>query len=96
MSIKLEGRNDDYFPLHIFLQRVDEYGVEIGDAVNTKNDALIHIQVGEHLVNPRYRDEDIDAHFQGEFTVQEREFSETKCHGDFRNRSLTIFIRERT
>jgi hypothetical protein len=87
--------SEDYYPLHIFLQRVDEFGADSGDAVNTKNEALIHIQVGDFLKNPRYQGEDEDAHFAGEFVVQEREFCETKIDAYSRGRQLTIFIRER-
>ena len=86
----------NYYPLHIWLQPIDDYGVDVGEPGQTFHLELIHIQTGEHIVNPRYVSEDIDAHFAGEWTVQEREWREHKIDGALHiPRNLTIFIRQR-
>ncbi len=87
--------NDAYYPLHVFLQRIDEFGVDVGEAVQTLNDALIQCQIYDFLKNPRYVDENPDAHFKGEFVIQEREFQENKWDGYHRVRYLTLFIKPR-
>lgn len=84
-----------YYPLHVFLQRIDEFGVEVGEAMQSQNDAMIHCQIYDFIKNPRVVDEDPDAHFKGEFVVQEREFSEHKWDGIARNRYLTIYLKPR-
>jgi hypothetical protein len=91
-----------YNPVSLFLQPVDDFGMDVGDALNTLNDALICVGVGDKIRDPRYVSPDVDAHLSGEWTVQERVFSEnngTICYTDHAptllvSRNLTIYIRQ--
>jgi len=85
----------DYFPLHIWIQPVDDFGMEVGDARQTFNLDLLHAQVGDRIVNPRYHSDELDAHLHGEWTVQEREFIEHKGAPDPTPRNFTLYVRQR-
>jgi len=89
------GLIDGYFPLHLWLQPVDDFGVEVGEARQTMNLDLLHAQVGDRLKNPRYVSEDkIDAHLEGEWVVQEREFVEHSGAPYGTPRNFTLYIRK--
>ena len=89
-------QDNEYYPLAIFLQRLDDFGEEVGESVQTTNEALLHCQIYDHIKNPRVVDnENPDAHLKGEWTVQEREFQENRYDGYARNRYLTIYIIKR-
>jgi hypothetical protein len=86
---------NEYFPLHIWLQPVDDFGVEVGDAKQTFNLDLLHAQIGDRIKNPRYVSEEIDAHLQGEWVVQEREFTEHKTSPQIPiPRNFTLYVRQ--
>ena len=90
----------DYCPLVIWLQPVNDFGVDVGEPQQSCNDALIHMQVGEKLTNPRIvSDVNADEFIEGEWTVQERVFSEGKtqivAHLQIVSRALTIYLQKR-
>lgn len=85
----------EYFPLHVWIQPVDDFGVEVGEAKRTLNLELLHAQIGDHIVNPRYQSHELDAHLKGEWTVQEREFKEHAGAPDPTPRNFTLYVRER-
>lgn len=93
--VSLSFMTYEYFPLHIWIQPVDDFGVEIGDAKQTFNLDLLHAQIGDHIVNPRYQSEEVDAHLKGEWTVQEREFTEHKGAPYPTARNFTLYVRQR-
>ena len=88
----------EYFPLHIWLQKLNDFGTEDGEPVQSSNDALVHCQAYDHITNPRYVDENIDAYLAGEWIVQEREFTEHKttivADRRFVARNLTLYIKQ--
>ena len=87
--------HQEYFPLRIWLQPIDDFGVEIGDAMQTCNCDLLHAQIGDRIKTPRYVSEEIDAHLKGEWVVQEREFSEHKAGPQMPiPRNFTLFVRQ--
>lgn len=87
---------NEYFPLHIWLQPIDDYGVEIGEPKQSFNLELVHAQSGDYIKNPRYVDESIDPHLEGEWVIQEREFTEHKGSVDTPTpRNLTLYLRSR-
>lgn len=85
---------DTYYPLHIWLQRLDSFGIEAGEPVQTTNDAMLHAQVGDTLEGPRYKSEKIDSHFDGLWRVQERKFSEHRTDPYNIPRNLTLYIEQ--
>ena len=86
-----------YYPLAIWLQRVDDFGVPAGEPAQTMNLELVHAQTTDCLTNPRYiKYGDVDAHFKGFFIVQEREWTDHRNDGYNCSRSLTIYVRERS
>jgi len=88
--------NTEYFPMCIWLQCVDNFGMDIGECLQTHNLHLIHAQIGDLVCNPRYaiqRPEDtMPPHLIGEWTVHERKWSE---HGESVGpivRNLTLYL----
>ena len=84
----------EYLPLHVWLQRVDDYGMDQGDALQTLNRQLIHAQVGDLITNPRFLSQDPDSHLQGEWTVDARKWSEHQG-SSVTPRNLTVYIAQR-
>jgi hypothetical protein len=87
--------SDQYYPLYIWIQPLDDFGAEIGEPVQTFNLELLHAQTSDRIVNPRYISDEIDSHLKGEWTVQEREFKEHKSGPYCTSRHLTLYVRQR-
>ena len=83
----------EYFQIKLWLQPVDDFGVDSGGAVQSLNLDLLHAQTGDRMKNPRYVSKEADAHLAGEWVVQEREFSEHNWAGGV-PRNFTLFIRQ--
>jgi hypothetical protein len=86
-------KQPQYLGLHVWLQRVDDYGMDQGDALETLNHPLIHAQVGDLITNPRFVSQDPDAHLKGEWTVDARKWSEHKGSPEV-PRNFTVYIRQ--
>lgn len=89
----------NYYPLCIWLQKLDDFGAEVGEPVQSCNDALPHCQAYDKISNPRFvHDEIPDAYLIGEWIVQEREFTEHKTQvvagQEFVSRNLTLYLKQ--
>lgn len=96
---------DDFFPLYISLEILDEFGVPTGKGWITGDDSLVHCQIGDYIKNPNIEcNPEDEPGLEGEWMVQERQWSHWnnfRSHklaqeaGEPWHRNLTIFITRR-
>lgn len=62
-----------FYPLAIWLQPVDEWGADSGQAWEVNDESLVHLQIGDSLKNPSVESE--GDPLAGEWLVQDRQWS---------------------
>ena len=88
---------DDQYPLHVFAQPVDDFGVEKGEAFPV-HDQLKHAQVGDRLDFTGPQEVEGWDKWPGKgFVVQEREFTtrrDSVAGSTIHGLTLTIYVRQ--
>jgi hypothetical protein len=67
---------NNFYPLHIYLQAVDDADIEIGGSWACEDETLLHCQIGDYIRNPACEhDDDTEPPMKGGWIVQSRLWS---------------------